>query len=235
MNSKLNNLLVIILAYNEENSITGVISDIKESSKDAKIAVINDGSSDNTAKYAIKEDVVVLSHSSNMGIGVSFQTGCQFASLHNYDYIVRIDADGQHNPRFIQDILNPLIDDEADIVIGSRFLGNSEYTSSFFRLIGIRIISFIVSIISKKKITDPTSGFCAMNKKALEFFSKNCPDEFPEPEILIYHKEFRIKEIPVSISKREEGVSSITPLKSIYYMILVLLSLLVHMFKKEVQ
>lgn len=231
MNAK--KILVIIPAYNEAANIASVVYEIKKYLKEAEILVIDDGSSDNTAEYALKEKTIVLTHPFNMGIGVSFQTGCQFALKLDYDYIVRIDADGQHEPKFIHDILNPLKNDEADIVIGSRFLGKSEFKSTSCRLIGIKIISFFLSAITKKMVTDSTSGFCAMNKKAFEFFSKNCTDDYPEPEILVYQRRFRIKEVPISITRRKEGISSITPLKSIYYMVKVMLSLFIYIFRKD--
>jgi len=199
--------------------------------KEVEIVVVDDGSIDNTAEYALKEKAIVLSHLSNMGIGVSFQTGCQFALMHDYDYIVRVDADDQHDPRFIQDILGPLRNDEADVVIGSRFLGKFGYKSSFSRLMGIRLISFILSIIVKKRVTDPTSGFCTMNKKAFNFFAKECADDYPEPEILIHHKSFRIKEVPVLMKKRSHGFSSIAFFDSIYYVFKILFSLLVNIFR----
>lgn len=230
------NTLVIIPAYNEEDSIGKVIDNIIGNISDVDILVINDGSFDKTAGI-LKErkDIFVVHHLFNLGIGAALETGCQFALSQGYDYIVRMDGDGQHDRAFIKAILEPIKSKEVDIVIGSRFLSNSEFTSSPFRLIGIKIISFVLTIITQKKITDPTSGFCAMNKKAFEFFSRNCAEDYPEPEILIYHKEFRIKEVPISISKRIDGVSSITPLKSIYYMVKVLFSLFVHIFRKEIK
>lgn len=233
MTTENKNTLIIIPAYNEGDSIGVVVSEVRKYFTKAEIVVIDDGSSDNTAERALKEKVYVLKHIFNMGIGVSFQTGCQFALTRGYDYIVRIDADGQHNPTYITDILNPLIDDQADIVIGSRFLGTSKFKSSFYRIIGIKIIALFLAVITRKSVTDPTSGFYAMNKKAFKFFSKNCPDDYPEPEILIYHREFRIKEVPISISERKKGVSSITISNSIYYMLKVLLSLAIHVFRKE--
>lgn len=231
MNIKRNNILVIIPAYNEENSIKCVIFEIRKYLEDAEIIVIDDGSSDNTAEYASKEKAIVLSHPFNMGVGASFQTGCQYASIHDYDYIMRVDADGQHDPSFIKDILEPLRKDEADITIGSRFLIKSGYKSSFPRLMGIQLISFILSIISKRKVTDSTSGFCAMNKKAFNFFAKESIDDYPEPEILIHHKSFRMKEVPVLMKKRTHGVSSIRPSDSIYYVFKVLFSLFVNIFR----
>ena len=231
MDIKGNKILVIIPAYNEESSIKSVIVEIRKYLEDAEIIVIDDGSKDNTAEYAAGEKAIVLRHPFNIGIGASFQTGCQYASLHGYDYIVRVDADEQHDPSFIKDILEPLEEGEADITIGSRFLIKSGYKSSLSRLMGIQLISFILSIISKNKVTDSTSGFCAMNKKAFNFFAKECADDYPEPEILIHHKSFKMKEVPVLMKKRSCGVSSISFSDSIYYVFKVLFSLFVNIFR----
>jgi len=230
---KRNSALVIIPAFNEEKSIGRVVNDIIKNYSDVDVLVVNDGSFDQTSKVLIGKDIFVANHIFNMGTGASFQTGCLFASASGYDYIVRMDADGQHNYNFIKDVLGPVKSDEADIVIGSRFLGNSQFKSSLFRQLGISIINFTLSIITNQKITDPTSGFCAMNRRAFEFFSGNCPEDYPEPEILLYHGDFRIKEVPVAMARRGGGISSITPLKSVYYMAKVLLSLLMHKFRKE--
>jgi len=231
MNTCEHKILVIVPVYNEENSIKDVIFEIRKYLEDAEIIVIDDGSNDNTAEYASKEKTIVLSHPFNMGIGASFQSGCQFASIHGYDYIVRIDGDGQHDPSFIKDILEPLRKNEADIVIGSRFLIKAGYKSSFPRLIGIQLISFILSINRKNKVTDPTSGFCAMNKIAFNFFAKECVEDYPEPEILIHHNNFRMKEIPVLMKKRSYGNSSISPFDSVHYVFKVLFSLFVNIFR----
>ncbi|MDD5617544.1 MAG: glycosyltransferase family 2 protein [Candidatus Omnitrophica bacterium] len=227
--------LIIIPVFNEEKNIPQVIDELKNSYKDMDILVVNDSSADKTLEKIENKDVFILNHCFNMGIGASLETAFKFAVREGYKYVVRIDGDGQHDINFIKDILNPVKNGGADIVVGSRFLGKSEFKSSFIRLIGIHILSFLLSCLTKKAITDPTSGFCAMNKKAFEFFSRNCVEDYPEPEILIYHKDFIIKEVPVSIVKRKHGVSSITPLKSVYYMTKVLLSLFVHIFKKEAQ
>jgi len=226
-----NNTLVVIPAFNEEHNISIVIAEVNKYFNEGDIAVINDGSCDKTAQNALKNNVIVLNHPFNMGIGVSFQTGCQFALAHDYDYIVRIDADGQHDPKFIHALINFIKDNDVDIVVGSRFLARSNYKTPFFRLLGILVISFALRIISNKKITDPTSGFCAMNRKAFEFFSQNCADDYPEPEILMHQNNFAIKEVPIPFNKRYHGASSITFFKSIYYMIKVLLSLFVETFR----
>jgi len=226
-----NNILVIIPAFNEEHTVGSVIRNVKKDFKGADILVVDDASLDGTYMKAFKNQAFVVKHAFNLGIGVSFQTGCQFACLHNYDCIVRVDADGQHDTCFIKDIVVSIKNNEADIVIGSRFLGDSNYKSSFFRLIGIRIISCALNTISKTRITDPTSGFCAMNRKAFEFFSRDCAEDYPEPEILLHHKNFRIKEVPVSMNKRYYGASSITFSKSVYYVLKVFFSLFVGMLR----
>lgn len=230
---KQSSTLIIIPVYNEEKNIGVVIDNLQNHIGDSDILVINDGSIDNTLCILEKENILTVSHPFNLGIGASFQTGCQFALEYEYSYIIRIDGDGQHDAHFIKDILEPVKNNEADIVIGSRFLGDSEFKSSFFRGVGIFIISWFLSVVTKSKITDPTSGFCAMNKKAYKFFAEHCVEDYPEPEILIYHRNFRIKEVSVAMLKRRGGASSITPLKSIFYMYKVIFSLLVSMLRKE--
>lgn len=232
---KQNDTLVIIPVFNEEKSIEFVIDDLLTQCNDVDILIVNDGSLDQTLKKIKDKEIFVINHLFNLGIGASLETGCLFALKHGYSYVVRIDGDRQHDVSFIKEVLAPVKKDELDIAIGSRFLGKSAFKTSFTRLIGIRFISLFLSVITKKKVTDPTSGFCAMNKKAFKFFSKNCVEDYPEPEILVYHKDFRIAEVPISITKRYDGISSITPLKSIYYMVKVLLSLFVNIFRKETQ
>lgn len=232
MYKKKNNILIIVPVFNEEKNIERVLDDLVEY-KEADIIVINDGSSDRTAEIIKRKNIWILEHLFNLGVGASFQTGCQFALNHGYEYIVRMDGDGQHNTIFIDQLLASIKKDEADITIGSRFLGNSEFKSSFFRLFGIWIISLILKIITMRKVTDPTSGFSAMNRKAFEFFAKNCIEDYPEPAVLLAHRDFRIKEVAVSITKRQSGISSITPIKSIYYMYKVLFSLFMSPFQKD--
>lgn len=225
-----NQTLIIIPVFNEEKNIGKVIDDLAGNYKKADILVVDDGSEDKTPEILRSKKVNCVRHVFNLGIGASFETGCQYALTGGYEYIVRMDGDGQHSINFINDILKPVQNGEADITIGSRFLGNSEFKTSSIRLIGISIIAVMLTLLTKRTVTDPTSGFCAMNKRAFQFFAENCPDDYPEPEILLYHREFRIKEIPVSITKRCGGISSITPLRSIYYMIKVFISLFVKIF-----
>lgn len=225
--------LVIIPVFNEEGNIKNLLDQILENSIEADILIVDDGSTDNSREVIAGKKVFYIRHIFNLGIGASFETGCKFALERGYEYIVRIDGDGQHSPVFIKDMLQPLEKGEADIVIGSRFLGNSEIKSSRCRLIGIYIISLLLKLLTKKEVTDPTSGFCAMNVKAFNFFSSHSMEDYPEPAILMYHRYFRIKEIPIVISMRDSGTSSITPLKSVYYMCKVILSLCMDFFRKE--
>jgi len=233
MHSKNYDTLIIVPVFNEAKNIEFVLEDITKNYPYADILVVNDGSDDNIEDVLKHKTVTVLNHAFNMGIGASFQTGCQFALSYGYDYIVRIDGDGQHAASCIQGVLVSIKENKADIVIGSRFLEKHRFASSLFRVTGISIISLLLFAITGRKVTDPTSGFCAMNKKAFSFFAINTPADYPEPEILMYHYKFQIKEVPIKTSKRRSGASSITPLLSIYYMYKVLLSLLMRSFRKE--
>jgi glycosyltransferase involved in cell wall biosynthesis len=223
--------LIIIPVFNEADNIIKVLDGLRKHIHDVDILIVNDGSTDQTGNLLQGKDVFLVNHLFNMGIGASFKTGCQYALDHGYKQIVRMDGDGQHEARFIDDLLRPIKSDKLDICIGSRFLGDSDFKSSRARIFGIKIICIVLLAITRCRVTDPTSGFIAMNKKAFEFFAKNCVDDYPEPEILCHHEKFRISEIPVSINKREAGVSSITPLKSAYYMIKVIFSLIVRLFR----
>lgn len=233
MITKKNNTLLILPVFNEEYNIGQVLESLRLKASAVDILVINDGSDDKTSEIVESAGICSINHAFNLGIGASFQTGCLFALEKGYDYIVRIDGDGQHDPSFIKDVLAPVKQGEFDIAIGSRFLGNSEFKSSFMRIIGIAIISWVLHFFIGKKVTDPTSGFCAMNKKAFGFFATHCVEDYPEPAILIHHRNFRITEIPITLIKREGGTSSITPLKSAYYMYKVLFFIFLSIFRKE--
>lgn len=230
---KKNETLIIIPVFNEEKSILGVLASLKEKITNADLLIVNDGSSDNTREALKSSGVPVIEHIFNMGIGTSFQTGCKFAVNKGYKYIVRIDGDGQHDPSFIETVLKPVKEGDSDIAIGSRFLEDSEFKSSFPRLIGIKLISSFLYFLTGKKASDPTSGFCSMNRKAFAYFSAHCVEDYPEPDILLHHRDFRISEVPISVGKRERGVSSITPLKSFFYMYKVLFSISISIFRKE--
>ncbi|MBI5642585.1 MAG: glycosyltransferase family 2 protein [Deltaproteobacteria bacterium] len=227
-------LIIIIPAFNEEASISSVITSIKKHVPQADILVVNDGSRDRTASIAEKCGVVVLSHLYNMGIGATMQTGYKYAAHLGYDVAVQVDGDGQHPPEQIPYIVNALVKNRVDLVVGSRFLGEGDYKPSFARSTGMMIFSKVVSAIIKEKVTDTTSGFRAAGRRCIEYFSGRYPDDYPEVEalVLLHKKGFSIMEVPVTMVERAGGRSSITPMKSVYYMVKVLLAIFVDLLKR---
>jgi len=228
-------LLIIIPAFNEEATIEGVIASIKRHVPGSDIVVVNDGSRDRTAERAASGGAVVLSHLYNLGIGATMQTGYKYAQLHGYDIAVQVDADGQHPAEQIERLVKPVMEGKADLVVGSRFLGEGDYRPSIARGAGMVFFSNLVSAIIRAKITDTTSGFRAAGKRCIEYFSSRYPDDYPEVEalVLLHKKGFSIMEVPVSMAERAGGRSSITPLRSVYYMVKVLLAILVDLMKKN--
>jgi hypothetical protein len=228
------NILVIIPAYNEEGSIERVIEDIRIHLPDADILIVNDGSTDLTSKRAKACEATVLDLPFNLGIGGAMQAGYQYAYEKGYDIAIQVDGDGQHDPKEIPKILHALKEKKADVMIGSRFLGDSEFKSSITRRMGISIFSGVISMIVGQKITDPTSGFRAANRKAIQLFASNYPQDYPEPEVVVLLHQCRLKmgEVPVGMNERYSGESSITKIRSIYYMVKVLLAIFVDFFKK---
>ncbi len=233
-------ILIIIPAFNEAETIGGVIADLKEHIPEADVLVVDDGSTDDTARVAEQAGhdggtvVTVLSQPFNMGIGATMQTGYKYAKLKGYEIAVQVDADGQHPPDQIKHLLAPLMEGRADIVVGSRFLGKGDYTPSLARVAGISFFSKLISLILRERITDPTSGFRAASRKCIEYFSSRYPDDYPEAEalVLLHKKKFSIMEVPVKMKERGGGRSSITPVRSVYYMVKVFLAILVDMLKK---
>jgi glycosyltransferase involved in cell wall biosynthesis len=227
-------VLVIIPAYNEERSVGKVVEEVKIQLPRADVLVVNDGSTDLTSEIAKSKGATALDLPFNLGIGGAMQAGYQYASQRAYDIAVQVDADGQHDPKEVLKLLRLLETKEADVVIGSRFIGDSEYKPSFMRRIGITIFSGVISMIVGQKITDPTSGFRAANRKAIRLFASNYPQDYPEPEVVILLHQCRLKmgEVPVGMNERYSGESSITKIRSVYYMVKVLLAIFVDCFKK---
>ncbi len=226
-------VLLIIPAYNEEENILNTYNTIKNYNKKQKtnydVIVINDGSKDNTKKILEDNDIPHINLLHNLGIGGAVQTGYKYAYYNNYDIAVQYDGDGQHDVRYVKNIIEPIIKDKADLVIGSRFVENIDtFKSTFARRVGIKIISAFMKFSTGKKIYDTTSGFRACSKELIYDFSLSYPSEYPEPittaEIL--KKKYRVWEIPVEMNERVGGVSSIRAWKNIYYMISVCLALL---------
>jgi len=226
--------LIIIPAYNEEASLPGVIRDLRASVPSADILVVDDGSRDGTVSLAQGLGVKVLTLPYNLGIGGAMQAGYTYAERGHYDIAVQFDGDGQHIAGEIPKILGPIAAGDTDIVVGSRFLGMGAYKSPLFRKMGIWVFSTILSRILGMAVTDSTSGFRAVNRTVIRFFSRMYPDDYPEVEALVLlHKEgMRITEVPVVMQGRTGGASSITPGRSAYYMIKVLLAIFIDLLKR---
>jgi len=173
---------------------------------------------------------------SNLGIGAAVQTGFQYAQRHQYDIAIQMDGDGQHDVSFVEKILEPIRRDEADMVVGSRFLEKTGgFQSSFSRRLGINFFVHLISALTGVKITDPTSGFRAYNKKMIALFAEYYPHDFPEPEAIVVSQQAgaRIVEISVVMRAREAGSSSIRYFKTLYYMVKVTLAILLHMIRQR--
>jgi len=225
---------VIVPAYNEEGSAGKVVEEVHADLPQAEVLVVNDGSTDLTSEIAQSKGAVVLDLPFNLGIGGAMQAGYKFAYEKGYDIAIQVDADGQHDPKEIQKLLHALEVEKVDVAIGSRFIGGSGYKGSIMRRIGIAIFSGVISTIARQRITDPTSGFRASNRKAIQLFALDYPQDYPEPEVVILLHQCHLKmgEVPVGMSERYSGESSITKIRSIYYMVKVLLAIFVDCFKK---
>lgn len=223
-------ILIIIPAYNEAANIINTINNIKKYKKYSfDYVVINDGSTDKTKELLESNDINYIDLPYNLGIGAAVQTGYKYASYNNYDIAVQFDGDGQHDINYLDRLIEPLINSEADIVIGSRFIDNtSNFKSTKTRQLGISIISLLIKLLSHKKIKDVTSGFRAVNKTVIDIFAKNYPYDFPEPitNYALIKNNFTFKEVGVMMHERVGGKSSIKLLGSVYYMFNVCLSIL---------
>jgi glycosyltransferase involved in cell wall biosynthesis len=235
--------LAIIPAYNECERIGKIVSKIRETAEDLDVLVIDDGSLDKTSLCARDAGAKVVRLSSNMGYGVALQTGFKYAYEKDYDFLVQLDGDGQHNPAYIPDMLNVVISGEADLVLGSRFLSNTApegnatltYKGSKVRKLGIDLFAFLTTKLIGFKITDPTSGYQALNKRVIAFFTQDFfPCDFPDADVIvILHKAgFIIKEFPMSMSQRENGRSMHSGIKPVYYVFKMFLSMFMTLLRK---
>jgi hypothetical protein len=228
-------VLVIVPAYNEEGSIEAVIEGIRQHFSRGDILVVNDGSTDLTSEKAKRASAVVLDLPINLGIGGAVQAGYQYAYGKGYDIAVQVDGDGQHDPGEISKLIEVLEKGEADLAVGSRFVGAPMYRGSAMRRAGISILARAISIMTGQKVTDPTSGFRAANRKAIQVFAVTYPQDYPEPEVLVLLSRcgLKVKEVPAMVYQRESGESSITKIKAIYYMVKVLLAIFVTSFRSR--
>jgi glycosyltransferase involved in cell wall biosynthesis len=228
--------LAIVPAYNEAGMVGRVVRDIRRSAPDFDVVVIDDGSTDSTAREAEREGVVVIRHPFNVGIGGAVQSGYKYALRGGYDVAVQVDGDGQHKPAHLHDLLAALqTSGEPDMVYGSRFRGDPGYKVPFGRRIGNLIFSLVLTAITRQRITDPTSGFRMTNRRGIELFARDYPHDYPEVEalLMLHAHRLRVHEVHVQMNARGFGRSSIDYPRSAYYMVKVLLALFVGLFRRR--
>jgi glycosyltransferase involved in cell wall biosynthesis len=229
--------VAIVPAFNEEGCIADVIAEIRAFDAGLEVVVIDDGSVDQTARVARAAGAHVLRLPFNLGIGGAVQTGFRYAHENDFELAVRVDGDGQHDPAQLGAVIEPVLRGDVDIAVGSRYLASNDgYRSSATRRVGIRILAGTVSMLTRQRITDPTSGFQALNREAIRLFAADYPHDYPEVEglvMLIRHR-LRFCEVSVAMRPRAAGQSSIRALSSVYYMVKVLLALFVGAFRRNV-
>jgi glycosyltransferase involved in cell wall biosynthesis len=227
--------IAIVPALNEEGAIARVIDEIRAFDGSFDVVVIDDGSADRTGDVARAAGAYVLRLPFNLGIGGAVQTGFRFAFENGYDLAVRVDGDGQHDPAELAKIVAPVLAGDADICIGSRFAGERSYRSSRSRRVGIHLLAWIVSRLIGQRVTDTTSGFQAMNRRGIGLFAADYPHDYPEVEatVMVAKHRLRLVEVPVTMRERAAGRSSITAVRSVYYMAKVLLAIFVNVFRRN--
>jgi glycosyltransferase involved in cell wall biosynthesis len=228
-------VLAVVPAFNEAGAIGGVVRDLRRLRPAPDVAVIDDGSSDATAAEAEAAGAVVIRLPFNLGIGGAVQTGFLYAERNGYDAAVQVDGDGQHVAAEIPALLSAMEKTGADVVIGSRFAGSRTFEPSAARRAGIRVFALVNSLVLGQRITDNTSGFRAYNRRAIRFCAADYPQDYPEPESVIWlgRNGFRLGEIAVRMRERSHGRSSISGPRSVYYMLKVLLAIFVDCFKER--
>ncbi|MGE9941799.1 glycosyltransferase family 2 protein [Bariatricus sp. SGI.161] len=226
--------LIIIPAYNESENIEKTVTAIKKNAPDFDYVIINDCSTDQTRKICERNHYNIINLPINLGIGGAVQTGYRYGYEEGYDVAVQVDGDGQHDPQFLNTMVEYLNENNLDMVIGSRFINKEGFQSSGTRRIGIKYFAILIRVLTGTKITDPTSGLRMVNREIMKIFAYDYPKDYPEPEsvVSILRKEKKVKELPVIMKAREGGVSSISPKKSIYYMIKVTLAILIECIRK---
>ena len=235
--------LLLIPAYNEEGRIAAVIRGVKDMYPTLPVVVINDGSHDATASRAAEAGARVISHPYNLGYGVALQTGYKYALMEGYDAIAQMDGDGQHDPTYIRVLLDAVLGGGTDVAIGSRFLASPDerrdrapYRASLARRSGMKLFGTIASLIIRQKVTDPTSGYQAMNAGVLEWVSSDkFPWDYPDADVIImlHRAGFRIREVPVQMYALPEKKSMHSGLKPIYYVFKMFLSILVTLMRDK--
>ena len=226
--------IVIVPALNEEHSIGSVITEIRAADPELDVVVVDDGSTDRTAIVAAEHGAEVLGLPFNLGIGGAVQTGYQYARNNDFDIAIQVDGDGQHDPSEIVRLVEPILEGKADMVVGTRFAAGGGYRGTRIRRVGIHLFAAVVSLMVRARVTDTTSGFRAANRRAIRLFAADYPHDYPEVEatVLVARHGLTMVEVPVQMRVRETGNSSITALRSVYYMVKVLLALFIGLFRR---
>ena len=229
--------LAVVPAYNEAATVGGVIAALHREAPELDVVVIDDGSTDATARRAEAAGAQVLRMPFNLGIGGAVQAGFKYADEHGYDYMVQVDADGQHDPGEISKLFAAMREpDGADMICGTRFATETGYIAPISRRTGIHLFAFLLSRLLRRPVTDPTSGFRLYNRRAIALFARDYPHDYPEVEavLMLHHHRLTMREVPVRMFQRGGGVSSITGSgKSFYYMVKVLLALFVGLGRRR--
>jgi len=230
--------LVIIPAHNEERSITRVLREIYNLNLDADILVVNDGSTDRTAEIIREEKCNIITLPYNIGYGGALQTGFKYAVARGYDFVVQFDSDGQHDPQDIVIIMDKLKNNEADIVIGSRFKGKGTLKTGFMKKTAISLFRLLIKMFAKTAITDPTSGLQGLTRPVFGYYSArgNFPGDYPDADVLIHMLRcgFRVVEFPANICTRDAGRSMHSGLKPVFYFFKVILSIIVVLLREKI-
>ncbi|MBI5191211.1 MAG: glycosyltransferase family 2 protein [Nitrospirae bacterium] len=228
-------LLAIVPCYNEEASVGSVARAVKAAYPDADVLVIDDGSADRTAEAARAAGAKVVTLPYNMGIGAAMQTGYRYARAGGYDVAVQVDGDGQHDPEEMGKLLEIVLGGKADIVVGSRFIEGAGFRSTPMRRLGIGLFSSVLTRLTGERLTDPTSGFRAAGRRVIRLFADEYPEDYPEVEslFLAHLAGLKVAETPVLMRPRAGGRSSITPVRSAYYMIKVMMVIFIWLVRKK--
>jgi glycosyltransferase involved in cell wall biosynthesis len=233
----MNNLkkLAIVPALNEADSIADVVGELHRYAPDFDVLVVDDGSIDGTGDRAEEAGAEVIRHVFRLGIGGAVQTGFKHARRFDYDVAVQVDGDGQHDPSYLPAMLERLhTEGEADMVCGTRFLGEAGYDVPLARRAGMRVFRLLLSTIVGQRVTDPTSGFRMTNRRGIELFARDYPHDYPEVEaiLMLHAHKLQLHEVPVQMRQRASGRSSIGRVSSAYYMFRVLLAIFVGLFRR---
>jgi len=229
-------VLILIPAYDEENRVADVIRGVRRYLPGTRILVVNDGSSDGTARVSKEAGACVINHPFNLGVGTALQTGYKYAVQNGYQYVIQLDGDGQHSPAFLPVFIAKLKETAADLVIGSRFLQGRNSNVPFMRDAGNALFGIIVSFLIREKLTDPTSGYRAFKSTALNFCVQDIyAFDYPDADFLLtlHRSGFRMVEIPIEVLPRTGGQSQHDGLRPIYYTIKMFLSIFIILLRRK--